>query len=54
MLLWPKRDSKKIEWAESRMPVLMKLRGIHSKKKTLQGVKIARTPARYKGDSGFR
>lgn len=32
---------KKIEWAESRMPVLMKLREIHSKKKTLDGVKIA-------------
>ena len=32
---------KKIEWAESRMPVLMKLRGIHSKKKTLEGVKIS-------------
>ncbi|MDA4130606.1 MAG: adenosylhomocysteinase [Thaumarchaeota archaeon] len=31
----------KIEWAESRMPVLMKLRGIHAKKKTLQGLKIA-------------
>lgn len=31
----------KIEWAESRMPVLMKLREIHSKKKSLQGVKIA-------------
>ncbi|MHB1907728.1 MAG: adenosylhomocysteinase [Nitrososphaerales archaeon] len=32
---------KKIEWAESRMPVLMKLRVIHSKKKTLSGFKIA-------------
>jgi adenosylhomocysteinase len=32
---------KKIEWAESRMPVLMKLKGLHSKKKSLQGVKIA-------------
>lgn len=32
---------KKIEWAESRMPVLMKLRAIHSKKKSLQGVKIS-------------
>ncbi len=32
---------KKIEWAESRMPVLMKLRALHSKKQTLQGVKIA-------------
>jgi adenosylhomocysteinase len=32
---------KKIEWAESRMPVLMKLKTIHSKKKTLSGVKIA-------------
>lgn len=32
---------KKIEWAESRMPVLMKLRSIHSRKKTLEGVKIA-------------
>ncbi len=31
----------KIEWAESRMPVLMKLRAEHSKKKTLEGVKIA-------------
>ena len=31
----------KIEWAESRMPVLMNLRSIHSKKKSLQGVKIA-------------
>ncbi|MDG6906172.1 MAG: adenosylhomocysteinase [Nitrososphaerota archaeon] len=32
---------KKIQWAESRMPVLMKLREIHAKKKTLDGVKIA-------------
>ncbi|MGI0091520.1 MAG: adenosylhomocysteinase [Nitrososphaerales archaeon] len=32
---------RKIEWAESRMPVLMKLRAIHSRKKTLDGVKIA-------------
>jgi len=32
---------KKIEWAESRMPVLMRLRATHSRKKTLQGVKIA-------------
>jgi adenosylhomocysteinase len=32
---------KKIEWAESRMPVLMKLRSIHSRKKTLEGLKIA-------------
>ena len=32
---------KKIEWAESRMPVLMKLRALHSKKKTLSGFKIA-------------
>ena len=32
---------KKIEWAESRMPVLMKLRAIHSEKKTLSGFKIA-------------
>ncbi|MHB2036723.1 MAG: adenosylhomocysteinase, partial [Nitrososphaerales archaeon] len=32
---------KKIEWAESRMPVLMKLRAIHSKKKSLHGMKIA-------------
>jgi adenosylhomocysteinase len=32
---------KKIEWAESRMPVLMKLRAVHSKKKTLRGIKIA-------------
>lgn len=32
---------RKIEWAESRMPVLMKLRDIHSSKKTLQGVKVA-------------
>ena len=32
---------KKIEWAESRMPVLMKLRSIHGRKKTLEGVKIA-------------
>jgi adenosylhomocysteinase len=31
----------KIEWAESRMPVLMKLRAIHSRRQTLQGVKIA-------------
>ena len=31
----------KIEWAESRMPVLMSLRETHSKKKTLQGVRIA-------------
>ncbi|MHB8566248.1 MAG: adenosylhomocysteinase [Nitrososphaerales archaeon] len=31
----------KIEWAESRMPVLMNLREIHSKKKTLEGVRIA-------------
>jgi adenosylhomocysteinase len=32
---------KKIEWAESRMPVLMKLRSTHSQKKSLSGVKIA-------------
>ncbi len=32
---------KKIEWAESRMPVLMKLRALHSRKKTLSGFKIA-------------
>jgi adenosylhomocysteinase len=32
---------KKIEWAESRMPVLMKLREMHSKQKTLSGVRIA-------------
>lgn len=32
---------KKIEWAESRMPVLMKLKGLHSKKKTLSGFRIA-------------
>lgn len=32
---------KKIEWAESRMPVLMKLKALHSKKKTLSGFKIA-------------
>ena len=31
----------KIEWAESRMPVLMKLRATHSKKQSLQGLKIA-------------
>ena len=31
----------KIEWAESRMPVLMKLRELHSKKKTLAGTRIA-------------
>ena len=31
----------KIEWAESRMPVLMKLRALHSKKKTLSGFRIA-------------
>ena len=31
----------KIEWAESRMPVLMKLREIHAKKKTLRGLRIA-------------
>jgi adenosylhomocysteinase len=31
----------KIEWAESRMPVLMKLRRIHAKKKTLRGLRIA-------------
>jgi len=31
----------KIEWAESRMPVLMNLREIHSKKKTLQGIRIS-------------
>ena len=31
----------KIEWAESRMPVLMSLRAIHAKKKSLHGVKIA-------------
>lgn len=32
---------KKIEWAESRMPVLMKLRGIHAKKKTLKGMRVS-------------
>lgn len=31
----------KIEWAEGRMPVLMKLREIHSRTKPLKGVKIA-------------
>ncbi len=31
----------KIDWAESRMPVLMNLRSVHSKKKSLQGAKIA-------------
>ncbi|MFI5421531.1 MAG: adenosylhomocysteinase, partial [Nitrososphaerales archaeon] len=31
----------KIEWAESRMPVLMRLREIHAKKKTLSGLRIA-------------
>jgi len=31
----------KIEWAESRMPVLMSLRAIHAEKKSLHGVKIA-------------
>ena len=31
----------KIEWAESRMPVLMNLRALHSKKKTLSGFRIA-------------
>jgi adenosylhomocysteinase len=31
----------KIEWAESRMPVLMKLRAIHSEKKTLSGFRIS-------------
>jgi adenosylhomocysteinase len=32
---------KKIEWAESRMPVLMKLKDLHSKQKSLSGVRIA-------------
>ncbi len=32
---------KKIDWAESRMPVLVSLRETHSKKKSLAGVKIA-------------
>src|SRR5579875_890531 len=32
---------KKIEWAESRMPVLMRLRKIHSNQRTLEGFKIA-------------
>ncbi len=32
---------KKIEWAESRMPVLMKLKETHSKKKTLQGLRVS-------------
>ncbi len=32
---------KKIEWAESRMPVLMKLRALHMKKKPLSGYRIA-------------
>jgi len=36
-----KAGRMKIEWAESRMPVLMSLRAIHSKKKSLEGVKIA-------------
>ncbi len=31
----------KIEWAESRMPVMMKLREIHSRTKPLKGVRIA-------------
>ncbi len=32
---------KKIEWAESRMPVLMKLRSTHAKKKKLSGFRIS-------------
>ena len=32
---------KKIEWAESRMPVLMKLRDLHSKQRTLENLRIA-------------
>ncbi|MCX8011224.1 MAG: adenosylhomocysteinase, partial [Ignavibacteria bacterium] len=32
---------KKIEWAESRMPVLMELRKEYSKTKPLKGYKIA-------------
>src|SRR5579885_1143939 len=32
---------KKIEWAESRMPVLMRLRKIHSNQRTLEGFKMA-------------
>ncbi|MDE1855285.1 MAG: adenosylhomocysteinase [Candidatus Micrarchaeota archaeon] len=32
---------KKIEWAESRMPVLMKLREMHSKRKTLAGMRVS-------------
>lgn len=32
---------RKIEWAESRMPVLMKLREMHSKKKTLKGMRVS-------------
>jgi len=31
----------KIEWAESRMPVLMNLRAIHTKNQSLEGVRIA-------------
>ncbi|MDA4111574.1 MAG: adenosylhomocysteinase [Thaumarchaeota archaeon] len=36
-----KAGRMKIEWAESRMPVLMKLRALHAKKKTLRGVRVA-------------
>ncbi|MDG6929359.1 MAG: adenosylhomocysteinase [Nitrososphaerota archaeon] len=32
---------RKIEWAESRMPVLMKLRSVHSEAKTLSGLRIS-------------
>jgi adenosylhomocysteinase len=32
---------RKIEWAESRMPVLMKLREIHSKRQSLKGMRVA-------------
>ncbi len=43
-----------IEWAESRMPVLMALREKYSRTKPLKGIPDRRLPARHQGDRGAR
>ena len=42
----------RIEWAESRMPVLMALREKYKKEQPLQGAPHRRLPARHQGDRG--
>ncbi len=42
----------KIDWAESRMPVLMALREEHARKQSLRGHAHRRLPARDQGDRG--